>query len=133
MPNSPDDAQLATRVRRMFDTVLNERHVESIGDFIAEDVVDHSPAPGQVAGRAGIEQMVGVLLGANPALRVTVDDVIVQGNRVAVRETWETVNGVQHIAHFFRFAGERIVEEWSMGWGDPPAPPEQEASPPVST
>jgi hypothetical protein len=28
------------------------------------------------------------------------------------------VNGIQHIAHFFRFAEGRVVEEWSMGWGD---------------
>jgi predicted ester cyclase len=117
------DRALADRVRRMFDEVLNHRRRDAIAEFIADDVVDHSPGPGQVPGRAGIAQMVGILLELNPALRVTVEDVVVEGDRVAARETWHTVNGVQHIAHFFRFAEGRIVEEWSLGWGDPPTDP----------
>jgi predicted ester cyclase len=127
MADAAPETELANRVRRMFEEVMNRRRQESIGDFIAADVVDHTPAPEQGRGRAGIAAMVRMLLGSNPDLRVVVDDVIVEGDRVATRETWHTVNGVQQIAHFFRFADGLIVEEWSMGWYDPPkAPPGEE-------
>jgi hypothetical protein len=129
MADADADAELANRARSMFDELLNRRRTEAIGDFFADDVVDHSPAPGQSPGRAGIADMVGLLLRLNPELRVTVDDILVQEDRVATRETWHTVNGIQHIAHFFRFAGGRVVEEWSMGWGDPPTAPQHEEPP----
>ncbi len=126
MADAHADAELANRARSMFDELLNRRRTEAIGDFFADDVVDHSPAPGQGPGRAGIADMVGLLLRSNPELRVTVDEILVRGDRVATRETWHTVNGIQHIAHFFRFASGRVVEEWSMGWADPPTSPQQE-------
>jgi predicted SnoaL-like aldol condensation-catalyzing enzyme len=118
MTDAHADGELALRVRSMFDELLNRRKRDAIGDFIADDVVDHSPGPGQGPGRAGIADMIGLMLDANPELRVIVDDVLVEGDRVATRETWHTVNGIQHIAHFFRFAEGLVVEEWSMGWGD---------------
>jgi predicted SnoaL-like aldol condensation-catalyzing enzyme len=117
MAQSDRDAMLAERVRRMFDELLNRRRLEAITDYFAEDVVDHSPGPGQGPGRAGIADMIGRMLDSNPRLRVSVDDVVVQGDRVATRETWHTSSSVWNVAHFFRFANGVVVEEWSMGWG----------------
>jgi predicted SnoaL-like aldol condensation-catalyzing enzyme len=105
----------------MFDELMNHRQTERAAEYFADDVVDHNLGPGQAPGRAGLEDQMRRALAANPALRVNVEDVVVQDDRVAVRETWHTASGVWNIAHFFRFANGRIVEEWSMGW---PAPPE---------
>jgi predicted ester cyclase len=122
MEAQDSEALLAVRLRRMFDEVLNLRAPAALGDYIAEDVVDHTPGPQQGPGLAGITEMVKLILQASPKLHVEVEDVIIQGDRVAVRETWQTVNGIQQIAHFFTMADDLIVEEWSMGWGDPPVP-----------
>jgi predicted SnoaL-like aldol condensation-catalyzing enzyme len=117
-PSSADD-DLVARVRGMFEEVMNRRRPEALADYVADDLIDHTPGPDQGPGLAGLASMVNLMLNASPSLRVVVDDVIVQGDRVAVRETWHTVRGIQQIAHFFRFAGGLIVEEWSMGWDDP--------------
>jgi predicted SnoaL-like aldol condensation-catalyzing enzyme len=116
---TPDD-KLSRRVRSMFEDVMNRRRPEALAKYMASDVIDHSPAPGQGSGLPGVRDMVKLMLKASRRLRVTVDDVIVQGDRVAVRETWHTARGVQQIAHFFRFRDGIIVEEWSMGWDDAP-------------
>jgi predicted SnoaL-like aldol condensation-catalyzing enzyme len=129
---APDntEAELAGRIRGMFDELMNQRRPEAIGDYFADDVVDHSPAPGQAPGLTGVEEMLRRLLDSDPTLRVTVDDVVVQGERVAVRETWHTAGGTWDIAHFFRFAAGRVAEEWSLGWPGPPSPPAGASDPP---
>ena len=126
---APGDAEteLADRIRGMFDELMNHRRPEAIGDYFAVDVVDHSPAPGQAPGRAGVGDMMRRLLDSDPTLRVRVDDVVVQGERVAVRETWHTAGGTWDIAHFFRVADGRVTEEWSLGWPGPPPPASDES------
>jgi predicted SnoaL-like aldol condensation-catalyzing enzyme len=121
MASGDAETELADRIRGMFDELMNHRRPEAIGDYFEEDVFDHSPAPDQAPGRAGVEEMMRRLLDSDPTLRVRVDDVVVQGERVAVRETWHTAGGTWDIAHFFRVRDGRVAEEWSLGWpGSPP-------------
>ena len=55
----------------------------------AEDLVDHNAlqVPGREPGAAGLLQVVGMIRGALPDLRRTIDDAISEGDRVVVRFT----------------------------------------------
>lgn len=51
----------------------------------APDVVDHNPQPGQGAGVEGIKQVIGLYHEVFPNLTLSCDDVLVAGDRIAIR------------------------------------------------
>jgi steroid delta-isomerase-like uncharacterized protein len=55
--------------------------------LFAEDVVDHDPQPGQGAGSAGMRQAIALYHAVFPDLHLSTDDVLVDGDRAAVRWT----------------------------------------------
>jgi steroid delta-isomerase-like uncharacterized protein len=55
--------------------------------IFSPDVVDHSPQPGQADGRAGMQQILDLYHAVFPDLRVTTEDVLVSGDRAALRWT----------------------------------------------
>ncbi len=73
--------------RRYYDEVLNERKIDLLDELADEDYVEHDPFPGQGNGLADLKARVaGLCSGFNP-LRFTIEDVIAEGDRVAVRWT----------------------------------------------
>jgi steroid delta-isomerase-like uncharacterized protein len=91
----------------------------------APDVVDHNPLSGQGPGLDGIKQLVAVYHAVFPDLSVSTDDVVVSGDRVAVR--WTAIGthqgdqlGVPATGRQVRLTGidilriedGRIVERW---------------------
>ena len=82
-------------VRRLYDDVLNGRRIELIDHLVVGDYIDHDPLPGQRDGRPGLVDKVSALAaGLDP--RFTIEDVIAEGDRVAVR--W--INEGTHVAEF---------------------------------
>lgn len=56
--------------------------------LIAAEVVYHGPPMiGEVRGREGFKQVLGLFRSAFPGFTTTVDDVLVDGDRVAIRHT----------------------------------------------
>jgi predicted ester cyclase len=51
-------------------------------DLIAPDMVEHNPAPGQAPGPEGMKQMAGMFRTAFPDARITVEDLIAEGDKV---------------------------------------------------
>ena len=115
-------------VRRLFDEAVNQGHVDLIVELYAPSFVDHSPGPGQAPGPAGIIEGVKRYRTAIPDLEVTVEDVIVSGDRVVTRETWSGTHRYELAGlaatnrsfvttrmHIFRVDSGRVVEEWSAG------------------
>jgi steroid delta-isomerase-like uncharacterized protein len=113
-------------VRRAFEEVWNERRPEAIEELFAPDFVFHSPAePEPIRGLDGYKQFVARIRGGFPDVRVHVDDMIAEGDVVAVRVTMEmTHTGVyQGIPpagkrlratqmFFDRMADGKIAESW---------------------
>ncbi|HET7477806.1 MAG TPA: ester cyclase [Dermatophilaceae bacterium] len=60
---------------------------ELVDRVYAPDVVDHNPQPGQEPGREGVRQIISLYHAAFPDLRTRTDDVLVSGDRIAVRWT----------------------------------------------
>lgn len=61
--------------------------VQTLESLFAEDVVDHNAFPGQVPGRAGIEQTLIAYRTAFPDLTLTNEDIIIGEDRVVLRWT----------------------------------------------
>lgn len=73
------------RVRRFYDEVFNNRNIHMVDEYVAESFVDHNPSPGQDPSISGLRQMLQGLYQAYPDLKVTVEQVIAEGDMVGVR------------------------------------------------
>ena len=74
-------------VRRLFDDVINHGDLEQADDLVSVGFVEHNPMPGQAAGLAGFKQVLVMLRAAFPNLRITIDELVAEGDKVAVRLT----------------------------------------------
>lgn len=113
-------------VRRLFEEVFAAGDTAAVRDLVASDIIDHDPMPGQPAGVEGIEYVASTLHTAQPDLRFTVDDLVAEGDRVAIRWTLRgTSTGPmfgqppsgrpveQSAVVIFRIADGRITERWA--------------------
>jgi steroid delta-isomerase-like uncharacterized protein len=121
-------ADAASFASRLFDDAVSGGDVEAILDLYSPDFVDNAPGPGQLPGAEGIVQVVRRYREAIPDLRVTVEEVLVTGDRVVTRETWRGTH-VGEIAgitgtgrrfeatrmHIFRMEDGLVREEWTAG------------------
>lgn len=67
---------------------VESNDAEALDRLIAAEIVDHNPVPGQAPGIAGIKTWVLGMHEAFESLTGTVDDTVVQGEKVAARVTW---------------------------------------------
>jgi predicted ester cyclase len=74
---------------RAFDELWNKANLAAADDLYAADYVGHNPAsPAPLVGPEGVKMFIGIFHGAFSELSNTVDDVIAEGDRVALR--WRT-------------------------------------------
>jgi len=108
--------------RRVTDA-FSSGDLSAFDDLIAPDMVEHNPAPGQAPGPEGMKQMAGMFRTAFPDARITVEDLIAEGDKVAGRMSFTGANTgefmgapatgksvtIQEI-HICRFSGGKMVE-----------------------
>jgi steroid delta-isomerase-like uncharacterized protein len=71
---------------RRFWGVWEEGNIGLVDELVAPDYVNHNPGiPGQPESPEGIKAVVSMFRGGMPDLRVNIDDMIAEGDRVAVR------------------------------------------------
>lgn len=115
-------------VHRLFEEALNRGALHVIQELYAPNFIDHSPGPGQAPGPEGIIEVVKQYRAAIPDLTVTVEDILVAGERVVTRETWSGThrNALADVLpshtsftasriHIFQIENGRVVEEWTAG------------------
>jgi steroid delta-isomerase-like uncharacterized protein len=100
----------------------------SVADrLIADNFVNHTSVAGQNPGRDGLKKAVASLRAAFSNLTVRIDDVVADGDRVAVRDTITAVhtaefNGVKPTGRtvavdriaFYRLSAGKITEHWAQ-------------------
>lgn len=74
-------------VRRGFEEGINGRNLRVFDEVMAPTYVNHNmPAP--APGAEGFKQVISMFLSAFPDFRVTVEEVIAEGDKVATHGTW---------------------------------------------
>jgi steroid delta-isomerase-like uncharacterized protein len=122
----PSDAEKNRVVARRFgEEVWGRGDVQAADEVLAEDFIEHRPAPGQGPGREGHKQVLKVWRAAFPDLTISVDDLLADGDRVVLRWSAQathrgelmgvpatgrrvTLTGID----ILRIVDGRIVERW---------------------
>src|SRR5512143_526360 len=76
-------------VRQMIEEVFNRGDLRRADDFLAPDFVEREELPpGIPRDREGVKQLTGMLRSAFPDFRATIDDIVAEGDKVVIRQTW---------------------------------------------
>lgn len=107
-------------VRAYFEGLLNGRDLTVCDRLLAADYVDHDAPADTPPGPASVRAFVGQFLAEYPDLRVHIEDMVAEGDRVAVRAVWHGTHRVTGAPYdrtgiaIFRLNDEgRIAERWS--------------------
>src|SRR3989304_2707581 len=74
---------------RIIKEVFNQGKISLIDDLLAPGFVEHEELPpGIPTGREAVKQHCTLFRSAFPDLKVTIDDTLAQGDKVAVPGTW---------------------------------------------
>jgi len=74
-------------MRRFYQEVVNGGNLDLIDQFVAPDFVEHEVFPGLSADREGMKRFFVMMRSAFPDLRMDVDDLIAEGDKVVSRVT----------------------------------------------
>jgi steroid delta-isomerase-like uncharacterized protein len=114
-------------VRRYYDEVLNGRTVAVLDEIAIADYIENDPFPGMGNGREQLKLRAGALLSAFAPCTFKIEDIVAEGDRVAVR--WRSrgtqsgefmgippTNRSYEIAgiDFHRLADGRMAEHWHV-------------------
>jgi predicted ester cyclase len=114
---TPD--QMKQLVRSHFEEFVNQRNVGVIRKHMTPDFYDHDGPGEKPTGVGGDEQMMVAMYKSMPDLRVTIEDMIAEGDKVMCRNVWrwtDTASGAKMRFHGFvlwRFEGTKIAERWA--------------------
>jgi len=76
-------------VREMVEEIFNRGNIDRADDFLAPDFAEREELPpGLPGGREGVKQLTTMLRGAFPDLEATIDDLVAEGDKVVIRQTW---------------------------------------------
>ncbi|MFQ5901607.1 MAG: ester cyclase [Thermodesulfobacteriota bacterium] len=115
-------------MRRWYEEVLNKGNLAVVDELIATDCVDHNPlAPELPAGLEGVKQGFTMFRTAFPDVRVTVEDMIAEGDKVVSRLTLRGTHKGEFMGiapagkqvtvasiDIVRIAGGKMVEHWDV-------------------
>jgi predicted ester cyclase len=119
-------------VRNHFEEFVNKRNAKVIRENMTPDFYDHDGPGGRPTDLEGDERMMLAMYKAMPDLRITIEDMVAEKDKVACRNVWAWTDpgtGKRMRFHGFvlwRFAGEKIAERWATvtapAAADPGAP-----------
>lgn len=123
---SPPATAPACFVRWLFASAWSEGETDSLGERIGE-VTFHYGGSAVATDGDRLRTLIGQYREGFPDLRFEVEDLIEQGDRIAVRArlrgthlgTWRDLAPTGRevdidVAMFFRFEGERLIEVWEV-------------------
>lgn len=106
-------------VRDHFEEAMNNRNAAVIRTNMTPDFYDHDGPGGTPTGVEGDERLLTAMAATMPDLRVTIEDMVAEVDKVVCRNTWRWTNpasGTRMRFHGFvmwRFEGRKIAERWA--------------------
>jgi predicted ester cyclase len=119
MPTSLKPGQMKDFVRQHFEDFVNKRNAAVIRRNMTPDFFDHDGPEGKPTDIAGDEQMMLGMYKAMPDLRLTIEDMVAEGDKVTCRNIWrwtDPASGKKLQFQGFvlwRFEGDKIAERWA--------------------
>ncbi|HEX9035355.1 MAG TPA: ester cyclase [Ktedonobacterales bacterium] len=114
--------EFKAQIRRLFDEVVNEQQLEVLDELVSPNLIF---APDLPPGPQGVKGVVTWLHDTFADLHYTIDDLIAEGEKVAVRLSARGIQKGEYLGYpgtgkavtfaefmFFRFADGRIEEWW---------------------
>jgi steroid delta-isomerase-like uncharacterized protein len=114
-------------VHRFYDEVFNHKNLAALDELYAPDHIDHTLPPELSVGPQGTRQAIQFMLTGFPDLRVTIEDMVAEGDKVVTRFTTHgTQQGVlggipptgRQVAistiEITRIADGKIAEDWGL-------------------
>jgi steroid delta-isomerase-like uncharacterized protein len=112
----------------MVEEMFNQGNLSRADEFLAPDFVEREELPpGIPRGREGVIQLTSMLRSAFPDLQATIDDIIAEGDKVVIRQTWTGTHqgefmGVPPtgksvsigVIDIIRVDGGKFVEHWGQ-------------------
>jgi steroid delta-isomerase-like uncharacterized protein len=81
-------------IMRRYFGVFEQGNIDFLDELLAYDYLNHTPATPEVpTGPEGVKGVVSMFRGGIPDLRVVVEDMIAEGDKVATRYTLEGTHG----------------------------------------
>ena len=117
-------------VRRHFEDFVNRQDLSAADRNFAADYLEHGAdaPPGSKPGPEGPRQYLQAAFRRFPDIRVTIEDMIAEGDKVVVRNTWRaTDQETQKKVEFagvviWRIAAGKLAERWAYLESPHPAP-----------
>jgi predicted ester cyclase len=106
-------------VRNHFEDFVNRKKPEVALENFSVDFLDHDEPTGAEVGPEAAKKMMEAAYRRWPDLKVTVEDLFAEDDKVVVRNSWtatEAATGQKIEFHGFvmwRFANKKIVERWA--------------------
>lgn len=123
-------------VRCLFDAA-NTGNLAVLDNIMATDYVDNDALPGQPQGLKGYKQIFAYILNAFPDCKLTIDDMIAEGDKVVVRSTMRGTHKGEYLGiaptgkeitataiNIYRIVDGKLLEEWSGARRSSPKPEE---------
>ncbi len=114
-------------MRAHVEALFNQHRVEQTEEFLTQDYLDHAPLPGQAPGLAGAKQKWTSYLTAVPDMRATIEDMVAEGDKLAVRWTVQGTHRGELLGipptgkpvrfsgiSIYRLAAGKIAEQWEQ-------------------
>lgn len=102
-----------------FDDFVNKRKSGVIHQNMSPGFYDHDGSGGRPTGIDGDEQMMLRMYEAMPDLRLTIEDILAEGDKVVCRNIWRWTDPASqkkmqfHGFVLWRFEGSKIAERWA--------------------
>ena len=110
-----------TFVRRHFEEFINQKNLEVADRNFASDYREHGAdaPPGTAPGPNGPKTYIAAAFKRYPDLRVVIEDIIAEEDKVVVRNRWQATDAQTGAAIEFngiviwRIAGGKLAERWA--------------------
>ena len=115
------------KMRQFYEEVVQNGDFAKLDEFAAPNFVDHNPGPGQAPGAEGVKQFFTAMRAAVSDLRVNVEQIIAEGDKVAAhvsisgRHTGELMgippsgkDVVMRVSDIVRIENGKAVEHWGV-------------------
>jgi steroid delta-isomerase-like uncharacterized protein len=114
--------------REMVEQIFNRANMSRADEYLAPDFVEREELPpGIPRDREGVKQLTGMLHSAFPDFKATIDDLVAEGDRVVIRQTWRGTHKGEFmgipptgrsvsfgVIDVIRVAGGKFVEHWGL-------------------